>query len=90
MRLAKAKYLDSGVEKTYVSAVEKLILEQIIGQDFTEEWQGFRDKELWTMTIHDMLEPNIPGLRKVYEAHFAPRKKFMDMSDVVDVLTRQT
>lgn len=90
VRLGKAKYLDSGVEKTYAAAVEKLILDQIIGQDVTEEWQGFRDKELWNMTIHDMLEPNIPGLRKVYETHYAPRKRFMNMDDVVDLMVRQT
>jgi hypothetical protein len=37
-----------------------------------------------------MLEINLPGLRKVYDSHFAPRKKHMDIGDVVDLCTRST
>ena len=37
-----------------------------------------------------MLEPNIPGLRKLYDSYKAPRKPQMDMNDAIEVFYRLT
>jgi hypothetical protein len=37
-----------------------------------------------------MLEPNIQNLKKIFDGYKAPRKNFMDMSDVNDVFTQKT
>lgn len=53
-------------------------------------WQEFRDKHLWTVDVNDVLEANLEGLRKVYAVFFDPRKKFMSMSDALDLMIRLT
>ena len=88
VRLAKAKFIETGVEKSFSSATARLIREHVKKYDVPEEWQGFRDAELWTIQINDMLEPNIPALRRIYESYFEPRKRFMSLDDAICLFTR--
>jgi hypothetical protein len=55
-----------------------------------EEWYSFRANELWTIEINDLLEPNIPGLKLLYESFFEPRKKFMDLKDCKELFWKKT
>jgi len=90
VRLAKAKFIETGVEKSFSSATARLIREHIKKYDVPEDWQGFRDAELWTIQINDIMEPNIPGLRHIYESYFEPRKRFMSRDDALYLFTKQT
>lgn len=90
VRLGKCKYMETGIEKTFSKAAERVIKQNMKKFDETEEWQGFRDDVLWKIPVHDLLEPNIPGLRKVYESFFEPRKRYMNMKDCVDLFTNNT
>jgi hypothetical protein len=36
------------------------------------------------------MEPNLPGLKTVYESYFGARKKYMDKADVITLLTIHT
>lgn len=47
------------------------------------DWQGFRDKELWTLEINDCLNANLDGLRKVYQCYVVKPRKFMNYSDAL-------
>ena len=42
------------------------------------------------MEVNDLMEPNIPGLKTVYESYFEARKKAMDKADVIRLLTVDT
>lgn len=63
VRLAKAKYIATGVEKTYSDAVSRIIKDNVIKYNPCEAWHGFRDKLLWQMEVNDLMEPNLPGLK---------------------------
>jgi hypothetical protein len=57
---------------------------------YKEEWYSFRANELWTIEINDLMEPNIPGLKLLYESFFEPRKKFMDLKDCKELFWKKT
>ena len=79
VRLAKAKYLETGMTKTFADAVNMLYLQNIQKYDrISEEWNGWRNKHLYTIQVSDLMEPNLPGLKKLYESFYDPRKKCMD------------
>jgi hypothetical protein len=52
-----------------------------------EPWQSFRDKELWSLDVSDLLEANLSHLKKIFESFFSPVKKWMDMQDCIMLLT---
>ena len=37
-----------------------------------------------------MMEPNVAGLKRVYESYFEPRKKHMDVKDAIKLCIEQT
>jgi len=55
-----------------------------------EEWQGFRKKLLYCNPVNDLLDPNIKGLKKLYESFQEPRKKHMDLKDAYDLFLKKT
>ena len=53
-----------------------------------EPWQPFRDQELWTINVNDILEANLDSLKRVYSTFFTAVKKFMDLKDVIELYMR--
>ena len=52
------------------------------------EWQEFRDKFWWSIDNHKILLSNLKELKKVYHSFFSPRKKYMNKSDCIDLMTK--
>lgn len=50
-------------------------------KNFTKPWQGFRDKELWTLPVEDCLHMNLDGLEQVYDRF--RKKRYMQMRDAM-------
>jgi len=46
-------------------------------------WQSFRDKELWTMDVNDLLDANLENLDKIYRTHLTTTHKHMDLRDCI-------
>lgn len=67
VRIAGAKYKDTGLCKTYGEGLKMLLDNHILPQCSNIKWQEFRDDELWCLEINDTLEVNIDGLKKVFE-----------------------
>jgi len=88
VRIASFKYREA-VKSTLTcsQAFEKLIIEKLIPSK-PEPWQGFRDKQLWTIDVNDMLEANLQNLQKIFSNYFTPIKKHIVCDDVVDMIVR--
>lgn len=88
VRISNLKYRETGLVKTYPEALEKLIKERLIPFAASEPWQGFRDKELWTMDVNDVLEANSENLRKIYQTYFSSVKKYLTYDDILTICTK--
>ena len=90
VRLANSKYGEPKIVKTYAEATEKLITECVIPYYTPDPWQEFRDKELWTIDVNDLLESNLESLEAIYRRFRTPTKQFMDLEDCINLCTRDT
>ena len=59
---------------TYAEATEKLIKDCVIPNFVPEPWQEFRDKELWTIDVNNLLVSNLENLENVYGRFRTPTK----------------
>lgn len=87
VRIANNKYRESGQVQTYSQALEKLITEKLLVYE-TVPWQGFRDKELWVIDVHDILDANLENLNKIYKTYFTSVKKYVVFEDIIALFTR--
>jgi len=91
VRLADSKYKGTGVCATYAESVQKILSDHFLKLgDFTSEWQEFRDKELWTIDVNDVLEANLDLLDKCYKKYMAPRKLLMTLKDALKFMMKDT
>ena len=74
MRLANAKYRETGQVQTYAEATELLIKDCLIEQYDWRPWQEFRDEQLYTLAVNDVLFTNMAGIEKLAKLFLAPRK----------------
>lgn len=86
--MGNAKYRETGIVQTYPQALEKLIIEKIIPFFKPDPWQGFRDEQLWTIDVNDILEANLENLRKIYNLTFTSVKKYITFQDIIQLFTR--
>jgi hypothetical protein len=56
IRVAKAKYMDTGIEKKFDVALETLIEKCVKPNWPAERWQKLRDKRFWNNEINDILQ----------------------------------
>ena len=45
---------------------------------------------MFNNAVNDLMDPNIPALKKLFEQHFIPRKKFMDLEDCYNLFMKST
>ena len=45
------------------------------------EWQAFRDKELWTLPVDDLMKANLGGIQDLYKK-FASNSKKLSKDDI--------
>ena len=50
-----------------------------------KEWQGFRDDELWTLDVNDLMQANLEKLRKVYGHFTTPNIRRMSYNNIVEL-----
>ena len=85
VRLANIKFCETKKLKS-ISEATQVLIEDYIKKYFTPEpWQKFRDEQLWTIPVQDLLEANLNNLTKIYESYKTQVKKFMDMKDCIVV-----
>jgi len=89
-RIANAKFKETGICGSHSESLKKLLDEHILPNANPSPWQEFRDEQLWTMEVNDTLEANLDGLKKVYGYYFEPRKKYMTMTDAMNLMMRET
>mmetsp|Transcript_41069 Transcript_41069/g.39584 ORF Transcript_41069/g.39584 Transcript_41069/m.39584 type:complete len:237 (+) Transcript_41069:504-1214(+) len=90
IRIAAAKFKDTGICPTINESLEKLLHEHVFLYASPESWQEFRDNELWKEDINDTLEANLEPLKQIYNSYFTPRKKFMDLSDAMSFMMKDS
>jgi hypothetical protein len=73
--MAKTKYYEKGVCKTVHEACTALLEKYILPNTIEQmEWQEFRDSELWTLEVDDLLKANLPGIEALYKKFAAGGK----------------
>lgn len=75
VRMAKIKFFQQGKCDSVAEATEMMIKEFIIPNSIEHmEWQGFREKDLWTLEVDDLFKANLQSLEKLYKK-FATNKQ---------------
>jgi len=59
IRIANTLYRETGHASTYADALDLLLSNNIFPKYDDTHWQSFRDKELWTQDVNDILEANL-------------------------------
>jgi len=85
IRLAIEKYKRLGSAKTNVEALEMLIERNLKPYTGYKEWQGFREKELWTLDVNDLLQANLEKLKKVYGYFTSATVRRMSLDSVIEL-----
>ena len=57
------KYLDTGKTQLLSDAIHMLVQQNIFPFDSSDEWSQWRNRELWTFQVTDLIEPNVPALK---------------------------
>jgi hypothetical protein len=72
--------LNKGSSLTESESVQAFIEQVIIPrtQDLVDEWSGWREKQLWTLEVNEMMKVNASGIQKLLEHYYKPMQKFMD------------
>ena len=52
-------------------------------------WQEFRDEQLWTLEVNDVLEANLKNLEKIYNKYLLTVKKFITIEDINSIINLQ-
>ncbi len=87
VRIAGAKFKDTGIRKTYRESLE-LLLASMIDLNEPPAINEFRKTEIWTLPIDDLLRANLEGLRKVYSRYLLGQKRALGIQDVVQMLRK--
>ena len=67
----------------------KIVVDQYIRKHVIPlPWQSFRDEELWTIEVNDVMEANLDGLNKLLNFYFTPTQKFMSDKDAITLLSK--
>ena len=89
VRMVKFKYIETGIHVKYADAF-RMMIEEHIKPNFSPEWQQFRDRELWTVEVNDVLSINLEGVKRVQSSFFTATQKFMSSKDAINMMTRDT
>lgn len=73
------------MRETVAESFELLMEENVLPVGTQHEWQGFRDNQLYTIEVNDLLHCNLAGLRKVYGLYRTATQKHMTMEDALDL-----
>lgn len=92
VRIAAAKFKDTGIEEFYIDSFKRLLKENIIpnaGVDI-DQWSKWRENFLWTLEINDILEANLDNLKKLFKACLQPKKTTLGLTEALGVMTKDS
>lgn len=89
VRIAGAKFRER-VCKTWTDSFEKLWEENVLPITEMHTWQGFRDEQLYTVEVNDVLHANDELIRQVYQKYFTLNQKFMTQDDALDLFCSES
>lgn len=84
VRIAEAKYKETGQAQFLHEAVERLV-KDILTTGQPPFIHKFRKESIWTLPIDDLLRSNREGIRKVYQ-RYAGIKRYLSLQDVVQLV----
>jgi NLR family CARD domain-containing protein 3 len=94
IRLGGVKYKDSGKVNTYNEALDLLMTEDVYPHCPPIKWQQFRDEELWTIEVNDILEANLGLLLQLFNKftnnQVQGNNRSISMRDAIDLFVRLT
>ena len=90
MRVADLKYLKSNIASSYAEAFQMFLDNNCFALGPTTEWQEFRDDIWWCYETHNILQANQRHLVKIYRSFFAPRKKYMNKADCIELMFKKS
>lgn len=87
VRIARDKYLKSRIADNIVEAFEMLMDNNFLPGSNVDEWQTWRENELWTVEVNDILSTNKAGIEKVINFYTSQNsiQKFITFNDMVDL-----
>lgn len=92
IRIAKAKYKDTGACETLDEALNNLIEKNIKPSWGDSLWHQTRVTKFWTCEINDLLEANIEGIKRVFTLFWdlkaVNKKKWMEIREADYFLTQ--
>ena len=74
VRLANAKYRESGKVATYAEALQ-MFMEKDIDKNCNAvwtEWEGFRKYSLWTLEVDELFRVNMGNVKTLFASCFEP------------------
>ena len=77
VRLANFKYVQNKTVDSFYEAVRITLCDYVRPNYMPQSWQPFRDEELWTIPVNDVLEINLDGINKLHQSYFTPTQKYM-------------
>ena len=90
VRMASVKYKESGKWEKYSQAVKMLIEDDLMVFSNIQKWQEWREKELWTLDVNDILYANTDNLKKIFKTFYTSKKSNMDLNDAFTLMVRRT
>ncbi|CDW83993.1 UNKNOWN [Stylonychia lemnae] len=86
VRIAGAKYKDTGTTKTFSESLKMLLENHILPLCQTLNWQEFREKDLWTLDINDTFEANLEPLKKLFGQFGKVNKGFLNQKECINMI----
>ncbi|CAI2364707.1 unnamed protein product [Moneuplotes crassus] len=87
-RLAREKYYNTKIYSSLAEATERFLEDIFDRCDHYWSWQKWREEKLWTYRVDQLFKANLPQLQKIYKSYHNHGKKWMDLDDVTDLITR--
>ncbi|CDW72567.1 UNKNOWN [Stylonychia lemnae] len=86
LRLANEKYKKTGVFNSYAPALQKFLEENLYPNiECTDPW-GFRETQLYTTFVNELLVRNDIGLKKLFGLYQHGQKRFINYKDAIDLI----
>ncbi len=79
VRIAIVKYKESKICETSIEALEKLITDHFyeLTPEMMENGQEFREIELYTFDVNEILSYNEHTIKKVFKEYLHPNKQYI-------------
>ena len=93
VRVAESKYKDTMNKNSaeyYAALFEKLMKEVILEHAPYEPMQNWRENELWTLEVNDVMKVNLDGIHQLYKRYLNPKQNTLHKNNIMLMFTRDT